>query len=102
MTRFAAAAALLLLAVWIAGAIAFAPYGSSLLRGMLAAGFLMAFAFGFGMARRRRKSGALILGALAVASLPLVAWLALLRPSNDRAWNADQQRLADVHAEGDR
>lgn len=89
-------------ATWMAGAIAFAPYASGAVRGTLVGVFLLLFAFACVVARRRRKAGFVLLGALAAVSIPLIAWLALLRPSNDRAWNSDQRRLAEVRVEGDR
>lgn len=99
--------ALLALAVlwaWDVGAIAFSPYATAAVRAALAGSFALAIPFFYhwlrkrhGLMRARAAACSLI-----VCALPALAWHALLRPSNERAWAADQQQLAEVRIDGDR
>ena len=94
--------ALVLLWLWDVGAIAFSPYATGGVRIALAVLFALAAPVLFAWLRKRRGMPGLRAGAftLAVLVVPLVAWLALLRPSNDRDWAADQQRLPRIELDG--
>jgi hypothetical protein len=91
-----------LLWAWSAGAILFSPYSTAPLRVVLALLFLVALPLAYRWAIRRYPRPAVMAGVFAFGSVPLVAWLVLLRPSNERDWNADQQRLATARIDGDR
>lgn len=95
--------ALALLWLWDIGAIAFSPYASGGVRAALALAFAVAMPAWFAWLRRRglshRRASAVVLALLAA---PLVAWLALLRPSNERTWSSDQQRLSRLELDGNR
>lgn len=88
--------------VWSTGAIAFSPYASVAVRASLAILFLLALPVACGIAIRRLPVATAMLPLIALGSLPLLAGLALLRPSNDRPWNLDQARLPSARIEGDR
>lgn len=78
---------------WDTGAIAFAPYASAPVRTALACVFALAVPMVYLRARR---------WVWVPCAVPLLAWLTLLQPSNDRAWTADQQRLPRAEVDGDR
>lgn len=99
--RAAGLLALCLLWAWSTGAIAFSPYASAPVRAALALLFLAALPFAYRAATRRWPRVSAMAGLFAVGVLPLVAGWALLRPSNERDWNADQQQLATARIEGD-
>ena len=91
-----------LLWAWSAGAILFSPYASAPVRAWLALLFVATLPLAYGMATRRFPRPAVVAGLIAFGCVPLIAWLVLLRPSNERDWNADQQRLATARIDGDR
>ena len=89
---------------WTAGAFAFSPYATPALRIAFAIAFALATALGYRWLRRRRKlpvATAMACAALACA-LPQLVLAMLFRPSNDRAWSPDQQRLSRIEVNGDR
>ena len=88
--------------LWGAGAIAFAPYAAAPVRAVLAGMFLLAFPFARRAAMRRWPPLAATGVLLAAAVTPLLLVFVLARPSNDRAWNADQDRLPRARVDGDR
>ena len=91
-----------LLWAWGTGAIALSPYASAPLRTSLALLFLAILPLAYRFATRRFPRVTVVAALFAVGSLPLLAWLLLLLPSNERDWNADQQYLASARIEGDR
>jgi hypothetical protein len=95
--------ALLSLWLWAAGAITFSPYATQGARTTLALVFALApLLVWLWLRRRRRPSGKLVRWMVALCSLVLLAWCWLLRPSNERAWSTDQQRLPYAEVAGDR
>ena len=93
--------ALAALCVWGTGAIAFSPYASGAVRGALAVVFAMAVPVVYAWLRKRHAAAGVARGMLLVGLLPVLAWIAFLRPSNDRAWAADQTRLPRVQIAGE-
>ena len=91
----------LLFGIWSAGVLAFSPYASTAVRIPLALLYLAAFSIAFGR-MRGVLSRTVVLLLFAVACLPMLAWLSLPRASNDRLWNADQERLPSAQIVGDR
>jgi hypothetical protein len=103
--RLLAVVALLALAalwLWDVGALAFSPYATGAWRTASAVAFALGIPLlAWALHRHARwPVRAVYASLLALCGVPLLGWLVLLQPSNQRSWSVDQDRLPHAQLAG--